>query len=148
MNYFKKYLFLSFTFSFYTLLNSAQTGPFPVIAMSISTESVGADTLSDGLPADPDSVTYNAEMLISLSDTTDIDLIKVKLDTISGGQGLLSMNYTFDQFGSLGSYRSYARSGYDVLLGLGHFQGLIKYFAEIRVKKLNGSYSDIVSFNR
>ena len=148
MNQLLKIFLMSSIVTLYTLTMSAQTGPYPVIAMSINTESVGSDTLSNGLPAVPDSVTYNADMLISLSDTTDIDLIEVKLDTVSGGQGLLSMNYTFDQFGSLGSNRSYARSGYDVLLGLGHFQGLIKYFAEVRVKKLNGSYSDIVSFNR
>lgn len=121
--------------------------PYPVVSMDVSNVAI-ADTMLSGLPVLDDSTWFETTMHVAVYDTTGIDYLEVKLGTTEGGSELLSRNFSFDVSGGLGDGTSYHRLGYDIDLGLGNYRGLLKYFAGLRIKRSDGTYTGTFTFSR
>ena len=143
-----KAIFLFALFCFSNKIISAQSNQYPVLAMSVQVTAISSDTSLGGLPALTDTTVFSANMSIDLFDTTGIDQIEVKLGSVMGGSDYLSKNFLFDVPGSFGDGTSFYRNDFNVSIGLGHYPGLTDYFAEIRIKRQDGSFTDSVLFNR
>ena len=126
----------------------AQQSSFPILAMDVRVTPIDNDTASNGLPDISDTTIFRGVMNVQLFDTTGIDRLEVKLVSTPGGGDLLSQNFVFDVSGALGNGTSYHRNGFEISLGLGDFAGLLNYSAEVKIKKVDGSYTSSVSFTR
>ncbi|MBL0105046.1 MAG: hypothetical protein IPP51_15545 [Bacteroidetes bacterium] len=115
--------------------------------MDVATISV-ANNFIDSLPVETDSTVYSVVVNVNLFDTVDVQNIEVKIGTTAGGSDLVNQTFAFDVSGSLSGGMSYLRELYRVQLGVGNLIGLGDYYAEVRVQRLDGSYSPSVVFNR
>lgn len=113
--------------------------------MRVETTPIANDT-ANGFMAITDSTVFAAVMKVMLEDTTTIDEILVQL----GDQGnpTSKMQYTFEWDVNPGGNYSFSRSEFQVNLGLGEYVDLINYEATLRIKRTNGSYSDVIHFSR
>ena len=143
-----KVIFLFALFCFSNKIISAQSNQYPVLAMSVQVTAISSDTSLGGLPALTDTTVFSANMSIDLFDTTGIDQIEVKLGSVLGGSDYLSKNFLFNVPGSFGDGTSFYRNDFNVSIALGQYPGLTDYFAEIRIKRQDGSFTDSVLFNR
>lgn len=145
----KNYTFsrLILFFLFQNLNTSAQDSYFPVLSMKIQTIAIANSTLG-GLPDISDSTVFKTTMIVSLTDTTLIDKIYVLLGDSGNTSNRLQKIFDWDVFGSTGNGTSYTRNSYDVILGLGNYMDLLNYNASVRVKRTDGSFTDLVEFSR
>lgn len=125
----------------------AQDPNFPIISMGIQSTPVAHDT-SGGLPDLSDSTRFSVQMNISLFDTTMIDEMYVVLKDSAATTNLLSHTFDWDVSGSTGNGTSYTRTEYNLILGLGNFTDLLNYTASVRIKRLDGTYTDYIYFSR
>ena len=125
----------------------AQNPNFPIVSMNIQTLPVANDT-SGGIPDLSDSTIFAAEMIVSLIDTTVIDEIYVVLSDSNASTTLLQHTFYWDVFGASGNGTTYARTYYNLVLGLGNFMALLHYSASIRIKRTDGSFTDYITFSR
>jgi len=130
------------------LVDAQQSDKYPILAMEVQSTIVGSDTTLDGLPMSSDSIFYNAHMLVTLFDTTSIASLHVKFGQIPGNYNLLQTTYVFDVAGNLGNNTSYSRTGLDIVLGLGIFQGISVFYSELTIERIDGSVTSQVLFNR
>jgi len=142
----KFYLFLCFT-GFLLFQSKAQNPNFPIISMGIETTPVANDT-SGGLPDLSDSTRFNVQMSISLFDTTIVNQIEVTLSDSGATGNRLQHTFNWDVYGSTGNGTSYSRNEYYVTLNLGNFKDLLNYFAAVRIKRTDGTYTDYINFSR
>jgi hypothetical protein len=119
----------------------------PIIAMSVTATPI-ANYSIDGLPYLTDSTIFNLKMKVTLSDTLLIDQINVLLSDTDTSGNRLQHTFHWDVFGTTGNNTSYQRTEYDVLLDLGNFNMLLRYVASVRIKRLDGNYTDLVNFSR
>lgn len=119
-----------------------------ILSMDVFTEPISNNLSSDSLPIQTDSTGYNVMMNVNLYDTTIIQEIEVKIGTSDGASDLISHTFTFDVFGSLGNGLSYDREFYHLSLGLGELSGMLNYFAAVRVKRTDNSWSPSIVYNR
>ena len=122
-------------------------GTFPILKMDIQRISIANDT-SGGLPDLSDSTIFRLTMNVSLFDTINIDKIYVVLSDSGGTGNRLQHTFDWDVSGSTGNGTSFIRSEYDLVLGLGDFRDLLNYAANVRIKRSDGSYTDLVNFSR
>lgn len=120
----------------------------PILSMSVNTVAVSNNFSLDSLPIITDSTVFDVGVDVHLFDTTDVHSIEVKIGTTAGGSDLVNHSFTFDLAGSLGSGMTYFRDGYLVQLDLGLIQNLVDYFAEVRLQRMDGSFSPTVVYNR
>jgi hypothetical protein len=145
-----KYLILFFILTIYlTYLTSIQAqGPnFPIISMAVETTPVANDT-SGGLPDLSDSTWFNVQMTIALFDTMVVNQIEVSLSDSGASGNRLQHTFNWDVFGSTGNGTSYSRNEYNLYLNLGNFKDLLNYYAIVRIKRTDGTYTDYINFSR
>jgi hypothetical protein len=139
--------FLIFSFLLMSKNANAQDPNFPIISMGIETYPVANDT-SGGVPDLSDSTYFNVQMNVALFDTTVIDQIVVQLSDSGAVGNRLQHTFNWDVFGSTGNGTSYSRDKYNLLLDLGDFKDLLNYYATIRIKRTDGSFTDYINFSR
>jgi hypothetical protein len=127
--------------------SSAQNLTYPIVSMSIETVPISRDT-SGGIPDLSDSTIFSTQMYVSLFDTTSINEMYVVLSGSGAINTRLQHTFNWDVFGSTGSGTSYARTEYYVALGLGEFSDLLHYTAALRIKRIDGTFTDYVTFSR
>lgn len=144
--------FLSLVLAYCMLILESQTclaqSDNTILAMDVSTEPVSYNFSSDSLPVLTDSTVFEVMMNVNLYDTTNIEEIEVKIGTSDGASDLVNQTFTFDVFGSLGGGLSYDRLAYNLSLGLGQHSGMLNYFASVRVKRTDNSWSSSIVYNR
>ena len=139
--------FIVFLF-FVSIQNCFAQAPDPILSMSVNTVAVANNFSLDSLPVITDSTVFDVGVDVHLFDTTDVQSIEVKIGTTPGGSDLVNHSFAFDVTGSLGSGMTYLRDGYLVQLDLGLILNLVDYFAEVRLQRMDGSYSPTVVYNR
>ena len=127
---------------------NAQADTYPVLAMSVNNTPIAGMMTSDSLPVITDSTLFSSSMNVSLVDTTNISSIDVSMGSTLGGSDIVQHSFTYDVSGGLGSGLSYTRDGYNLSLGLGSFYGILSFYAEIKIHRSDGSYSDAIIYNR
>lgn len=120
----------------------------PILSMEVVATSVGNNFSPDSLPIVTDSTIYQISVNLNLYDSTDIKNIEVNIGSTQGGTEFISHNFAFDVSGSLGNGISYSRNGYNIQLELGELVGVNSFFANVRVQRLDNSYSPYIAFNR
>ena len=95
-----------------------------------------------------DSTLYQTQMLVALSDTSNVSQLEVKLRKTSGASDLLQKTFTYDVSGAFTDGTSYQRAGYNITLGLGNYYGLSTEYGELRIRRTDSSLSDPVTFSR
>ena len=120
----------------------------PILSMSVNTVAVANNFSLDSLPIITDSTVFDVGVDVHLFDTTDVQFIEVKIGTTPGGSDLVDHSFAFDVTGSQGSGMAYLRDGYLVQLDLGLILNLVDYFAEVRLQRMDGSFSPTVVYNR
>ncbi len=141
MKHFKVILFLLL---FFSLRVSAQQNTYPVLDMQTACTPVANFMTADSIPVFSDSTIYAAQMQITLEDTVNISSIEVKFGK-SSNDLLLQKTFVFDASGTDGT--SYLRNGYNVVLGLGNaFQDVGSFYAEMKIKRSDDSFSQVFTF--
>jgi len=92
----------------------------------------------------PDFLT--SDFIVQLSDTTQIDLIEVKLGSTDQSSDLVNYSFPFDAASGLPSGYSYSRSANSVMLSTGLIPEIPTFFGRIRLKLSNGQFTDYFSF--
>ena len=85
-------------------------------------------------------------MFITLSDTSQIDLIEVKVGSKEGQADLANQQFTFDQISGLPAGMSWQRIGYQVTISLGSFAYSDLQFGYVKLKNNSGTWSDLFAF--
>ncbi|MBP6511308.1 MAG: hypothetical protein KA347_01425 [Bacteroidia bacterium] len=85
-------------------------------------------------------------MFITLSDTSQIDLIEVKVGSKEGQADLANHQFTYDQTSGLPAGMAWQRTGYRITLSLGSFAYSDLQFGYVRLKNNSGVWSDIFAF--
>ncbi len=85
-------------------------------------------------------------MFITLSDTSQIDLIEVKVGSKEGQADLVNHQFTYDQTSGLPAGMAWQRTGYRITLSLGSFAYSDLQFGYVRLKNNSGVWSDIFAF--
>ena len=116
--------------------------------MDVATEPVANHLTPDSLPLLTDTTIFDVGMNVVLFDTTDIQLLEVQIGSVPGTSDIFSHQFLFDVGGSLGGGLSYYRTGYVVHLDLGSLMQMQSYYSQVRIQKLDNSYSEAVVFNR
>ena len=127
--------------------SKAENPTYPIVAMDIQTTPVAFDT-SGGLPDLSDSTVFHFEMNVSLFDTSSIDKIYVVLSDSGNTGNRLQKTFDWDVSGSTGNGTTFLRTDYTVALGLGNFKDLLNYYATVRIKRTDGTFTDLISFYR
>ena len=84
--------------------------------------------------------------IVTLSDTTDINNIEVRIGTTSGGTEIFSHVFAFDVQTGLPGGLSYLRNSYIVTLGIGTFTDKSTFYGEVRVQGNNSTWSNGLKF--
>ena len=127
--------------------SKAQNPTYPIVSMDIQATPVAFDT-SGGLPDLSDSTVFHVEMNVSLFDTSTIDKIYVVLSDSGNTGNRLQKTFDWDVSGSTGNGTTFLRTDYTVALGLGNFKDLLNYYATVRIKRTDGTFTDLISFYR
>ena len=85
-------------------------------------------------------------MFITLSETSQIDLIEVKVGSKEGQADLANHQFTYDQTSGLPAGMAWQRTGYRITLSLGSFAYSDLQFGYVRLKNNSGVWSDIFAF--
>ena len=85
-------------------------------------------------------------MFITLSDTSQIDLIEVKVGSKEGQADLANHQFTYDQTSGLPAGMAWQRTGYRITLSLGSFAYSDLQFGYVRLKNISGTWSDTFAF--
>ena len=125
----------------------AQNPTYPIVSMDIQATPVAFDT-SGGLPDLSDSTVFHFEMNVSLFDTSTIDKIYVVLSDSGNTGNRLQKTFDWGVSGSTGNGTTFLRTDYTVALGLGNFKDLLNYYATVRIKRTDGTFTDLISFYR
>lgn len=133
---------------FFISVHALGQGTNPIMSMDVVANPIRNNFSIDSLPLVTDSTIYQVGMNLNLYDSTDIQSIEVKIGRTDGGTEFINHDFAFDVSGSLAGGMSYFRNGYSIQLGLGELAGVYSYYAEVRIKHLNGSYSPSISFNQ
>ena len=120
----------------------------PVIATEVITTSIDGDSSIIGMIDISDTTLFKTELVVSLFDTVGISKINVFLRSDLTGSVLLQKSFNFDNFGFFTDGTSYDRSGTDILLGLGNFLGMIKYYSEVTIENTSGLVSQVFVYSR
>ena len=140
---FPAYLFFLLLYSF---IVKAQ-GTYPILKMDVQTIPV-ANVTSSGLPDLSDSTIFRITMNVSIFDTTNIEKIYVVLSDSGNTANRLQHTFDWDVSGSTGGGTSYLRNEYDLTLGLGDFRDLLNYTASVKIKRTNGTFTELINFSR
>jgi hypothetical protein len=119
---------------------------FPVISMEIISIPI-PDTVNGQVDIS-DTTMFDASMKITIWDTVTISKLYVDLKKDHNGSLLFQQQFQFDNFSQFPNGSSYSRNGYEIILILGRFQGLINPYAELKVETTTGSVSDPIVFNQ
>lgn len=87
-----------------------------------------------------------ATFFIEVLDTNDISQLEIKLGTIDGQSNLVSHTFDYDVTGGLPVGFSYSRTGNKVILETNDFSDMSTYFGTVRIKNINGLWSDEYKF--
>jgi hypothetical protein len=85
-------------------------------------------------------------MFITLTDTSQIDLIEVKVGSKEGQADLANHQFTYNQAAGLPTGMSWQRTGYRITLSLGSFAYSDVQFGYVRLKNSSGVWSDTFAF--
>ncbi len=140
-------LIFLFFYSFFSKELKAENPTYPIVSMNIQTSPIAFDT-SGGLPDLSDSTVFRVEMNVALFDTTTIDKIYVVLSDSGNTGNRLQKTFDWDVSGSTGNGTTFLRTDYTVALGLGNFKDLLNYYATVRIKRTDGTFTDLISFYR
>ena len=145
----KKSPFVCLAISFFMIVwsNLFAQDENPVLSMEVTSHAIANNFSPDSLPLITDSTVYAVGMKVSLYDSTNIRAIEVSLGSTSGSSDIFSYSFQFD-VSSVGNGMAYSRNGLFLNLGLGQLTGLQDYFAQVRVERLDGSFSPAILFNR
>ena len=127
---------------------SLAQGHFPVISMEILTVPVDGFMTSSGQPDISDTTLFKVEMKIILYDTLNISSFRVELKSDANSSiNLLSKMFNYTQSGNFADGTSFHRNGYEVIIGLGDFLGIINPYASLIVETTTGVISDPIIYN-
>lgn len=141
-------LILSTLLFFDQSVTAQSTNHFPVFMMSVNTTHFDADIAINGFPDISDTTLFHAEMKVALFDTVGISKLHVKVGSTLGGIDIFQKSFAYDNFGIFTDSTSYNREGYNVDLGLGNHIGLIRYFAQLILERVDGTMTSPVYFKR
>jgi hypothetical protein len=102
-------------------------------------------TLMLSLPQPVNDV-VEGTMFITLTDTSQIDLIEVKVGSKEGQADLANHQFTYDQTSGLPAGMAWQRTGYRITLSLGSFAYSDLQFGYVRLKNSSGVWSDTFAF--
>ena len=120
----------------------------PILAMDVEASPLSNFIYVDSVPQYSDSTVFGLVMHVKLYDTTDIQEVEVIVGTTQGASDLFSYSFAFDVTSGLPTGVIYQRDEFFLELDLGQFSNAINYYATVRVKDSNNSYSPIIAFNR
>lgn len=92
------------------------------------------------------SIDMDFTYAITLTDTTDIASIQVKLGSTDGGSEHFSKTFTFDGAATNPDGTTYRREGFYVYLGIGTYNSLNTFFAEAQIEDNSGNLSPALNF--
>jgi hypothetical protein len=130
-----------------SLHSYCQSPTYPIIIMDVNAVPISNDT-TGGLPDISDSTVFNVSMNVALFDTINIDEIIIRLGDPGLSGNRIQHTFDWDVFGPAGNGTSYSRTGYNVALFLGQFIGLLSYEADLKIKRSDGTFTDLVTFSR
>lgn len=139
---------VAFLFGMLVCCFSHAQNTHPLLNTSVTTECITNCLDQDSVPVINDSTTIRIQMTVNVFDETGIYAIQVSLGSTLGGSDLLSKSFAFDQFGNVGNGCTYSRTGEVITLGLGDYQGLSSYFSEVRIERVDHSFTESFVFNR
>lgn len=84
---------------------------------------------------------------ITLSDTTNISVIKVSIGTVSGANDILDYDFVFDTESGLPSGLSYRREQNNVYLGLFNTYQADMFYYEVQMEDSSGNQSVVKQWN-
>ena len=83
---------------------------------------------------------------VVVPDTNSVNEIEVMVGTESNSSEMFSHTFTFDQNSGLPSGVSYARTGNEIIVGMGTVTLLNAYNAKVRLKNTSNSWSNWYEF--
>jgi hypothetical protein len=122
---------------------------FILICLSFVISNAFSQTINDvafrkAESSTPDFLT--SDFVVQLSDTSQIDLIEVKVGTTDQSHDIINYSFNFDATSGLPSGYSYNRIAKSVMLSTGLIPEVPTFFGRIRLKLSNGQFTDYFSF--